>query len=74
MDETVYIGQGSKKSRVNSHKESKLNFNKIRFSFVDDLDDRYFWERTLIDQFSKNEDDCPITISKMVIIFLNFLR
>jgi hypothetical protein len=36
MDETVYIGQGSKKYRVNSHKESKLNFNKIRFSFVDD--------------------------------------
>ena len=53
MDETVYIGQGSIKSRVNSHIESKLNFNKIRFSFVDDKDDRDFWESTLIDQFRK---------------------
>ena len=54
MGETTYIGQGNIKTRVTAHKNSKISFQKVCYSFVDDKDDRDLWESTLIEEF-KNE-------------------
>lgn len=59
LDEVVYFGQGDIKKRVNTHKSDKLNFNKIQYSFVDNQDDRDFWESSLIDQFRKERGRLP---------------
>ena len=59
IDELVYIGQGNIKSRVSSHKTEKLHFSKIRYSLIDNQDDRDFWESTLIDQFRKERGRLP---------------
>ena len=59
LDEVVYFGQGDIKKRVNAHKIDKLNFNKIQYSFVDNQDDRDFWESSLIDNFRKERGRLP---------------
>lgn len=59
-NDTCYIGQATNlKSRVSTHKNEGLGFNKIEYSLISEKDDRDKWESHFIDDYLNERGRLP---------------